>query len=749
MTTISAHQLYRATLFKQAAGLSAVSGDPRVVADFDVKTLIESIRQFPDLAHQEEPGFANTYANPQFKNLLWRSAALLPLGLAAGGLATLGLTDARPKPPTAKKKNAKPAVKKADADSAFQSIREQLPGLHPVDTAVGALGGAALGGLYDVIRGNSARLPANKRWRSTAQRVLTGALLGGAGVNLAGDRARRYVSNTLLPFGYDNSRLKNVAITPKQLGDDLSARFKNWRSGKTTLTGAPVNNNAAPEPDSLSKIWRAAILDERQYDPKDLAEISSFGNHGGTIDSRREIMRRSFGVHANNPATDWWQKNQRGYYSLNEKSPEYLQRLRLIFGPEKPYGSSYAMETLLRDPQKKLTAFNTAGPKNLTPAAAIDFFAGGQVSGDQQVPFALRGRRIDAQALDRFDLTPGKDEQRHLLSWVRNKMTGRDPMWLDKQPGDDAGDFHYKDTGKTNEQIAKTIGARWLWENVLSSELPWISQKMTFLPNPPEDKAKPADPDHLPWALQFLRESGEAAGPKLNTIERVNNWVDDNPLAKDHELLIQIRELAKQKAEAEKNSAAEKRAADNTDLKNLLSGAGRGALAGTALGGIHGLFAPGEEDEYDDEGNVIGKQRRSRLAAAIRGALGGAVLGGSAGAALNYMKPGLVGDIHNFARRGLTGKNQAQLNTADNVGRMTYKQRRKHDLFLRGQQWAKNQPVTQPHPPIMMLDPEPWESGQQMPADEIARSESALVPEGPITWPHVPNMGADSAGPEP
>lgn len=530
---------------KAAAGIPAPASGPTPV-NFDLSTLIDSIRQFPDLVHKTEPGFANTYADPDWKNFLWRSSTLVPLGLAASGLAGLHYTSTKPQP-KAKKKKPTPTTKTADLKNTLFNIRSQLPGLHPVDTAVGALGGAALGGLYDVVRGNSTRLPNNKRWRNTARRVLTGALLGGAGANLAGDRARRYVSNTLIPFGYDNNRLKNVAITPKQLKTDLAERWKNWQAGKTTVTGKSLNGGDAAAPDSLTKIWNAAVLDKQHYDPKDLEEVSSWGNYGGTIDSRREIMRRAFGVHANNPTTDWWQKNRSGYYSLNEKNPDYLQRLRLIFGPESKHNFD-SWRRLVSDPQKLLTEFNTKKPV-ASQASTYDLFAGGQVSGDQQVPFAIRGPRIDAQALDRFDLTPSADENAHLWSWVKNKLTGRDPKWLKQKAG--PGDFHYKVTDKTNEELAKTIGARWLWENVLSNELPWVSQKMTFTPNAPAADTPPSAAKEFPWALQFLRESGQPAGEKLTNEENLKKWFDSNPLAKEHELLTAIRAAAKVKSQAD------------------------------------------------------------------------------------------------------------------------------------------------------------------------------------------------------
>ncbi|WP_353208319.1 hypothetical protein [Sphingorhabdus sp.] len=78
-------------------------------------------------------------------------------------------------------------------------------------------------------------------------------------------------------------------------------------------------------------------------------------------------------------------------------------------------------------------------------------------------------------------------------------------------------------------------------------------------------------------------------------------------------------------------------------LKKVMPAAGAGALGGAALGGLAGLIAPGHEDIYDDEGNVVGRQRRGRFGAAMRGALGGGVAGGLAGGALEHFRPGTMG----------------------------------------------------------------------------------------------------------
>ena len=70
-----------------------------------------------------------------------------------------------------------------------------------------------------------------------------------------------------------------------------------------------------------------------------------------------------------------------------------------------------------------------------------------------------------------------------------------------------------------------------------------------------------------------------------------------------------------------------------------LQGAGMGGLGGAALGGLAGLVAPGHEDVYDDEGNLVGSKQRGRFGAALRGLLGGGLLGAGAGAAAGHFAP--------------------------------------------------------------------------------------------------------------
>lgn len=522
---------------KAAAGTSAPAGSD-IVANFNVNTLIDSIKQFPDLVHKDEPGFANSYADPDWKNFLWRNSALVPLGLAASGLAGLYYTNTKPQP-KAKKKKPTPTTKTADLKNTLFNIRSQLPGLHPVDTAVGTLGGAALGGLYDIVRGNSTRLPENKRWRNTARRVLAGALLGGAGANFVGDRVRRHISNTLMPFGYEPENLKQVRVSLADLKKALANRWRLYRAGETNITGRGVDGGENIKPDVISRLWNTAVLDKPDYDPKLLAEISAVRS-GGELDARREIMRRTFGVHTNNPINDWWQKNKGGYYSLNEKNPEYEQRLRLIFGPADNW-YKHRFDDLLKNPREFLTEYNTQRAQE-TQADKYNIFSNWQITGSQQVPFAQRGRRIDGQVLDRFDLTLNPDETQYLKKWFKRKYLNNDKAWLGK-PENDKGTFDYELTGATNDARGGTMAGRWLWENVLSSELPWISQKFTITPAPPPPVNGSTATFYRPWQFQFLRESGRPAGPLIkDTVDR-DDWLDNNPLKKPHPLAEKANDM--------------------------------------------------------------------------------------------------------------------------------------------------------------------------------------------------------------
>ena len=125
--------------------------------------------------------------------------------------------------------------------------------------------------------------------------------------------------------------------------------------------------------------------------------------------------------------------------------------------------------------------------------------------------------------------------------------------------------------------------------------------------------------------------------------------------------------LNSKKAEEEKTAYLENvseffknihsKAMENDTTKGMLYG----GLGGAALGGLHGLIAPGHEDIYDNMGRVTGQRQRGRFGAALRGATGGAVAGAGAGAAMGQFAPKpmntAINHLHDF---GNTAYNQAQ-----------------------------------------------------------------------------------------
>jgi hypothetical protein len=137
------------------------------------------------------------------------------------------------------------------------------------------------------------------------------------------------------------------------------------------------------------------------------------------------------------------------------------------------------------------------------------------------------------------------------------------------------------------------------------------------------------------------------------------------------------------------NSAREfgQKLAFNIDLSMFKDPTIGGAALGAVAGGVHGLINPGE----DENGKT-----RSRFGAMLRGALGGGALGTAGGAAIGHFAPNLPRDIYNFGRRTLTGKNQAQLNMADNVSAMTPQQQALHARAM--QPFRKPKSITEQFP---------------------------------------------------
>jgi hypothetical protein len=152
---------------------------------------------------------------------------------------------------------------------------------------------------------------------------------------------------------------------------------------------------------------------------------------------------------------------------------------------------------------------------------------------------------------------------------------------------------------------------------------------------------------HIPYVGPLLN-MGQGMAQNFSARKRMKQ---DQPELADN---YGLEEFGSAKAASLREFGAKVAGFNIGDLKQHLPAAGVGALGGAALGGLAGLINPGQDDVYDDEGNVVGRQRRGRFGAALRGALGGGAAGGLAGGAMSAFAPDMTKAIAGRAQ-GLYG----------------------------------------------------------------------------------------------
>lgn len=318
--------------------------------------------------------------------------------------------------------------------------RRQLPGFHLPEAAlggvVGGLGGAAIGALRGPTDGKSTG-------RRMLEHAALGAGLGAVGGTVLGDRARRYVSNSVIPWAYD--------ADPKE-----ALRPKSWQH-----------------------VWDAAIRDRPAYaasEPgryNDLLAGSGYRArtlHDYFVPARRELLRRTLGVHADDATADFWAKDPAsGSYGINPGRPDVDEVARRFAGnaaaPLRPQH--------LQDPGQLVDSINGAQDTgHLLGAAAV---------GHQRIEASPGpGGALAAHVRDRWDFDLHPDERGRFRDGVSALLSGRrpDPGW--------AG-----------------LAGRAFLDHAVSHEKPTIDQRMRFVPG-----------EHG-WdqhSLQFLGEDGKPIG---------------------------------------------------------------------------------------------------------------------------------------------------------------------------------------------------------------------------------------------
>jgi hypothetical protein len=130
-----------------------------------------------------------------------------------------------------------------------------LPRFHPAEALAGAGLGAGAGGLYHAYKKHTDPTYHGSAWTP----ILGGAALGGLAADVIGDRARRYLSNTLAPASY-------------QVDDKL--------------------DEIRP---TANKVWTGAILDQPTDEYRNSMQKIQ-GNSSLLPDIRYDLQRRALGV---------------------------------------------------------------------------------------------------------------------------------------------------------------------------------------------------------------------------------------------------------------------------------------------------------------------------------------------------------------------------------------------------------------------------------------------------------------------
>lgn len=358
---------------------------------------------------------------------------------------------------------------------AGRAAYKHVPRVRLVDSVAGGLLGAGAGAAVQAVR-NQFRDDADikRRGRGYGAATLLGAAAGVAGGNVVGDRARRYLSNTLVPMGYEGNGEESP--TPWE-----RVRPKSWRQ----FYDAAIRDVPAHQP--VEGEWAWSPFYKNMTPEQVRADYAKRVAETPTLRARTELVRRELGVHTDDAARDAWVRNPDGSLSVNPQAPDAKGLLELLTGsPDHAAGMAADPITYARDA-------NTGAGSGHTNSGSSGLM-GGLVGGQraQLIPLPGRGLTKDdgghlLRVLDRWDYTLDPKERAFVGRYLPKLLTDRKALDAPVPPEmtDDYTAGHQR-----SGDLLKTLLARDVMDRVLVHEQPWIHQYLRFDPQGPKQPYK-------------------------------------------------------------------------------------------------------------------------------------------------------------------------------------------------------------------------------------------------------------------
>lgn len=306
----------------------------------------------------------------------------------------------------------------------MQEARNQMPHFHAQEAGAGGLAGLLGAYLYHKGKGwltkEKFRNPEHERL-ALLKRLAAGGLIGAGGANLVADRLRRYISNLPSPYQYEKDRIKIM-------------KEEGWKG-----------------------LWNGAVLDRplQKDDPSDKQLHTQM---------RRELLRRGFNVHRDNPTRD--------HFKVTGRAPDGTSVLGLA---DRMFDAQHQMKPEFKDVWDALSPVNMYPLKGLEDESRVPYIPGdtGKVQLEYGPLFHMFSMRPFGDALqyyDKWDFDLHDNEKQDLKEITKdlfNKLVHEPRTFLD---------YLKSETGKPKADKFKTLAMRHLADTTFARNMPAFHQ---------------------------------------------------------------------------------------------------------------------------------------------------------------------------------------------------------------------------------------------------------------------------------